>query len=164
MLYTYTSGQAWITQDTADDRTFSIAVSEDPSLLGPHSLDVQVTSVDYPGHIAPKTISVAIDVVCVDPQLVEAWTTPGLWEPQTYASTNQWSLPTYQSCHTPYTAVDYEFKDQDGVVLDWLSMSSSNNLDATLSREVYILNHGKTLQVEIKAIDQNDAGRVNSVT
>ena len=57
------SSQSWIAQDTDDDRTFSIVVDEDASLIGDHVLSVLVSSVNYPSDIIPLIISVPITVV-----------------------------------------------------------------------------------------------------
>ena len=61
--YTMSSSQSWIAQDTDDDRTFSIVVDEDASLIGDHVLSVLVSSVNYPSDIIPLIISVPITVV-----------------------------------------------------------------------------------------------------
>ena len=58
-----TSSQTWILQDLSDDLTFSIEVDEDESLIGDHTLSVEVSSDDYPSYIIPYTISVLISVV-----------------------------------------------------------------------------------------------------
>ena len=58
-----TSSQPWIVQDSDDDRVFSIEVNEDESLIGDHTLSVEVSSDDYPADISPYTISVLISVV-----------------------------------------------------------------------------------------------------
>ena len=62
LSYAMTSLQTWIVQDLTDDRTFSIDVDEDASLIGVHTLIVEVSSIDYPFHIGTYTISVPITV------------------------------------------------------------------------------------------------------
>ena len=80
LTYTVTSSPGWVIQDSAGSRTFSIQVNEDPTLLGgPYTLSIDVTSVDYPSHIAVKSISVPIEVVCTNPLLVATWTVPATW-------------------------------------------------------------------------------------
>ena len=47
LSYAMTSAQTWIIQDLDDELNFSIEVDEDPSLVGEHTLTVEVTSDDY---------------------------------------------------------------------------------------------------------------------
>ena len=56
------STQSWIVQDLSNDRSFSVDVDFDGSLVGAHTLSVEVSSDDYPS-ISVYTISVPITVV-----------------------------------------------------------------------------------------------------
>ena len=47
LSYAITSSLTWINQDPTDQLEFSILVNEDPSLVGEHTLTVEVTSDDY---------------------------------------------------------------------------------------------------------------------
>ena len=60
--YAMSSSQSWIEQDSSNDRTFSIAVDEDASLLGDHTLSVVVSSDEYSSDISAYTIDVPITV------------------------------------------------------------------------------------------------------
>ena len=71
-------------QDSADDRLFSFEVNEDPTLIGEYTLVLIVSSDDYGADITPKTISLDVHVVCTAPEIIEAWTTPPVWEPTEY--------------------------------------------------------------------------------
>ena len=61
--YTMTSSQAWIVQNSLEDRLFSIEVDTDPSLQGDHTLSVEVSSDEYHSDISVYTISVPITVI-----------------------------------------------------------------------------------------------------
>ena len=89
------SSQSWIVQDLTDDRSFSIEVNDDPTLIGDHTLSIEVSSVDYPNDISVYTITVPITVVSfchdseiklpspvIDPWIVEIMTSaiPTLFE------------------------------------------------------------------------------------
>ena len=67
--YTVSSSQPWIIQDLSDDQTFSIDVDEDASLIGDHTLSVEVSSDNYPSEISAYMISVLITVTSADPTL-----------------------------------------------------------------------------------------------
>lgn len=84
MIYTQISWYSWIKQDSTNDLLFSITVNENPQLLGDHALVLLVSSVDYPDDITPKMISLPISVICTDPELIEEWTIPPIWEPTEY--------------------------------------------------------------------------------
>ena len=72
-------------QDSTDPNVFSLEVNKDPSLIGEHTLEIEVESVTYPSSISPKTINVPIVVQCTtEPLLVETWTTPEIWMPASY--------------------------------------------------------------------------------
>ena len=107
MTYSVSSGEIWMIQDLADEQLFSFEVNEDPSLIGEYTLDLLVSSVDYPADITPKIISLPVSVRCTGPQLFETWTAPAVWEPTEYDQTWTSNLPTYISCHLPYTDMSY---------------------------------------------------------
>ena len=60
--YDMTSSESWIVQDSSDDRSFSIEVNDNASLIGDHTLSVEVNSDNYPSYITAYTISVTITV------------------------------------------------------------------------------------------------------
>ena len=64
--YAMSSSQPWIIQDFSDDRTFSIEVNEDASLIGDYTLSVVVSSDEYSADISAYTIDVPIIVECTD--------------------------------------------------------------------------------------------------
>ena len=47
LSYAITSSLTWINQDPTDQLEFSILVNEDPSLVGEHTLTVEMTSDNY---------------------------------------------------------------------------------------------------------------------
>ena len=55
-----------------DDRLFSIAVGLNPSLLGEHTLEVEIQTdnVPYPISIIDHTVNVPVSVRCTDPELM----------------------------------------------------------------------------------------------
>ena len=77
MTYTILSSEPWMIQTAPGSNEVSLEVDEDPSLVGLHTLSIEVTSDDYPSEIATKRIDVQVDVQCTDPDLLlETWTTP----------------------------------------------------------------------------------------
>ena len=66
------------------DQIFSFEVNEDPGLLGEHTLTLLVSSVGYPADVTPLSIDLPVSVRCTNPELIEVWTTPAVWEPTEY--------------------------------------------------------------------------------
>lgn len=60
---------------------FTLAVNNDPSLIGDHIFTITVTSDDYSTFITPKVITVPVSVRCTLPPLVEIWSQPAQWTP-----------------------------------------------------------------------------------
>ena len=80
------------------DQIFSFEVNEDPGLLGEHTLTLLVSSVGYPADITPLSIDLPVSVRCTNPDLIETWITPPMWNPNEYDESLTSSLPTYSSC------------------------------------------------------------------
>ena len=147
-----------------NDRLFSFEVNEDPSLIDEYTLDLLVSSVDYPADITPKIISLPVSVRCTGPQLIETWTAPAVWEPTEYDQTWTSSLPIYSSCFMSYTNLGFEFYDSTGLLLTWITVDTDpTQFLVTLSKAVYLTYLEQTIIVTVKAIDQSDLTRFNDV-
>ena len=147
-------------QDLTNDRLFSLEVNEDPSLIDEYTLDLLVSSVDYPADIMPIIISLPVSVRCTGPQLIETWITPSTWNPIEYDESWTSSLPTYSSCFMPYTNLSFEFNDSTGLLLPWITVDTDpTQFLVTLSKAVYLTYLEQTIIVTIEATDQSDPSR-----
>ena len=70
-------------------------------------------------------------------------------------------MPTYQSCFETYTDLDYEFHDAPGK-LNWITQDAvSNQINATLTRDIFVAKAGETIEVRIIAVDSSEPNRTN---
>ena len=116
MIYTMISTQYWIVQDASDFNSFSLAVNEDPGLIGEYMLRVQVRSADYPNNIDSKIIDVPISVRCTIPYLINEQLEPKIWEPQTIDEIFSMEVPIYYVCSEPWSNLNFKFYEEIGTL------------------------------------------------
>ena len=60
-----------VTQDPDNDRLFTITTNGDLTFVGEHSLNLKITSVDYPDEISPAYLTMKILIPCQINELID---------------------------------------------------------------------------------------------
>ena len=107
----------------------------DRSLLGEHTLEAQIfiDNNPYSIPIIDHIVKVPVSIRCTDPELIiEEWTPPSVWGPESHEESHTWQVPTYTVCLVPHTALVYEFyAGEDEIQTDpltWLQVDPQSNL------------------------------------